>query len=105
MVKPWEKAWEPVDVDLDLADIENYSATSDWLQFDCVCMDKTEPEWLNKPYDFNLQSLADQHYTCERCGRQYRVKVKVEVEVYTPIAIKYPDAKYPAELGLRDKED
>lgn len=99
--------WEPVQVDLQEINIANYAAEDDWLEFDCICMDKNAPNYENIPYDFTLLSLDTRHFTCARCGRQYRLNVKVEVEMYTPITIKYPDAKYsmtPETLGLRDKE-
>ncbi len=102
-----EQLWEDVDVDLRTTDLENYHAETDALRFDCVCqpIDVDNPDYTNTPYDFVMDTLTNTFYQCMRCGRQYRVKVSVAVEMYTPIAVKYPDARYPSDMGLRDKEE
>lgn len=100
--------WKQVQPEaLRAADLDNYEATSDWLEFDCVCADTNAPDYENIPYDFLIPSLAAHHFTCSRCGRQYRVYASVQVEMYEPLALRYPEAtnRPPSvTLGLRDKE-
>lgn len=100
------ETWQPIEpAELRQIDMADYEAKSDWLSFDCVCADQSNPEWENQPYDFALHTLDRQQFTCPRCGRLYKVNVKFEILMYEPLAVRYPDSKNAPTLGLRDKED
>jgi hypothetical protein len=107
MTLPKQPVWEPIDIKLPLIELENYGATSDWMEFDCICVDTEAPGYENIPYDFQIRTLEKSIFQCVRCGRRYRMNVTISFDLYTPLAVRYPDLRNSdpnVDLGLRDKE-
>lgn len=102
------KAMDSKTLGIDESNFQNYQTKGvDWIEFDCVCQDKDAPDYENLPYDFQMPELSPHTFTCSRCGRMYRVSCSVNVQMYEPLAIRYPNShdKMPSEtLGLRVRE-